>query len=504
MTKPKTSVAAPKTKGTKAASAAKKADPPGEAPNGKLTIIAWSAFTRDGVLDKNGRPKPHWGDGVTKDNVIVGATVSVVGEGLVSKGTDKNQSATTLDLNRLLDGTYTLRFEPIAEQLAKRPAGPQLQPNVKAPNRGAPAPRPGALPDWVDRMYRTIDLRIVWRGGALAQAPTVVDGFDRCRVIRFSPNLLEIDWKPDWVRAKNIARREPPKSLRETPPGKALPQTRIDAVVLHRTGAPTIGSSLSKFMTTILCSHYLVDIDGFIVKLVPDAYRGAHAGSGAVWDKEYVVNDFSIGIELVNETGTFPSPQMLALADLLVRVKAEHGIRPDRVLGHCEVEKLEKGDGGLVTNNRNDCPGKEFDWPLLERKGLAMAPLSRLPPHRIFRDNRGASLVFKNADKTRTYGSGEVAHPEHYSGVIATIQNDLAAIGYEEEPLPSERKALDAADHKVFPKRGEYDRVMELTVQRFQRRYMGDTRNVTMKDGRINRATSEMILAVRYAKTRTP
>ena len=435
----------------------------------------------------------------------MGATIAVLGEGLVSKGTDKNHGSTTLDLNRLKDGTYTLRFVPTAEQLGTTAAGPNLQPNVQRPKKGAPAPKPNALPDWVDRMYRTIDLRIQWRSGALTQEPTVVDGLDRCRVLRHEPNLLEVDWKPDWVRAKNIDERQPPKSLRSSPPGEKQAAKRIDAVVLHRTGAPAIGSSLSKFTSTNICSHYLVDIDGFVVKLVPEAYRGAHAGTGAVWDKEYVVNDFSIGIELVNEKGTFPGQQMQALVDLLTRLKATHSIKPERVLGHCEVEKLEKANNGMITNNRDDCPGKEFDWPLLEKKGLALAPhATRLPPHRFFRDNRDASLVPTNSDRKRRYGEKSSTVTSRGSDVIGTIQDDLTAIGYDGEPTASERKALKLAGHDVFATRGEYDRVMELTVRRFQRRFLGDTRNVTIALGRINRTTSEMINAVRSGKTRLP
>lgn len=507
--------AAPPKKGAATATAtAPKTAAPGEAPNGKLTIIAWSAFTVDGQVDKNGRPAPRWGDKVTADNVIAGATVAVLGVGLTSKGTSKSDSATTFDLTALANGAYTLRFVPTAEQLATQPAGPKLQPNVKATKSTAAAPvlppAPGTtsktpLPAWVPRMYRTIDLQIVWKNGALAQQPTVVDGLGRCRVIRFLPNLLEVDWKPEWVRAKNIVRRAARKTLRPQT-GSVSPVAnapRIDAVVLHRTGKAKIGSSLSEFTTTVICSHYIIDVDGFVVMLVPDEYQGAHAGTGAVWDKEYVVNNFSIGIELVNESGPFPSVQMQALVDLLQKLVTEHKIKRDRVLGHCEVEALTVNNKGLVANNRNDCPGSEFDWTLLEKKGLALAPLAtRLPPHRFFRDNPSQSLVPRDNDKSARYGGTD--RRTSWQGTIRTIQDDLAVIGYEEEPDATQQNALRTAGHKVFAVRGEYDRVMERTVQRFQQRYMAASRNVKTAAGAINRATSEMIFAVRYAKTRVP
>ncbi len=353
-------------------------------------------------------------------------------------------------------------------------------------------------------MYRTIDLQIVWKSGALAKQPTVVDGRDRCRVIRFLPNLLEVDWKPEWVRAKNIAHRAPRKTLR-LQTGSVSPVAnapRIDAVVLHRTGKAKIGSSLSEFTTTVICSHYIIDVDGFVVMLVPDEYRGAHAGTGAVWDKEYVVNDFSIGIELVNESGPFPSVQMQALVDLLQKLVTEHKIKRDRVLGHCEVEALTVTKTGLVANNRNECPGSEFDWTLLEKKGLALAPLAtRLPPHRFFRDNPTLSLALNDTDKGPKY-AGVPQTNATWRGTIRTIQDDLATIGYEEEPNARQQNALRTAGHKVFAVRGEYDSVMERTVQRFQQRYMAASRNTQVRPGKINRATSEMIFAVRYGKTR--
>ncbi len=356
-------------------------------------------------------------------------------------------------------------------------------------------------------MYRTIDLQIVWKNGALAQQPTVVDGLGRCRVIRFLPNLLEVDWKPEWVRAKNIVRRAARKTLRPQT-GSVSPVAnapRIDAVVLHRTGKAKIGSSLSEFTTTVICSHYIIDVDGFVVMLVPDEYQGAHAGTGAVWDKEYVVNNFSIGIELVNESGPFPSVQMQALVDLLQKLVTEHKIKRDRVLGHCEVEALTTNSAGLVANNRNDCPGREFDWTQLEKKGLALAPLAtRLPPHRFFRDNPTQSLVQGNSDIKLRYGKPAVGEPSKYAGTLRTIQDDLAAIGYEDEPSAKQKKDLVAAGHKVFAVGGAYDDVMLRTVQRFQQRYLGDTRNVKRIAGEVNRATSEMILAVRYARTRVP
>jgi N-acetylmuramoyl-L-alanine amidase len=147
------------------------------------------------------------------------------------------------------------------------------------------------------------------------------------RVRSVAEDFIEVDWKPDWVRAHRVEPR-PPRVV-------------ANAIVLHRTDAPTIGSTLSKFITKQVNAHYVVDVDGHVVKMVSEADEASHAGPGAQWRGEKPVNSFSIGIEIVNGGGKFPAPQMTGLIRLIQDLMDALRIPRRRVLAHGEVNPLE-------------------------------------------------------------------------------------------------------------------------------------------------------------------
>ena len=145
--------------------------------------------------------------------------------------------------------------------------------------------------------------------------------------------------------------------------GGAVP----DLVVLHYTGMDTAAGAIDRLTdpASEVSAHYLVDLDGRVVRLVAEEMRAWHAGL-ASWGGEADVNSRSIGIEIVNpghELGypPFPEPQMSALEALLAGIQARHAISPERVVGHACVAPGRKGD-----------PGEKFDWRRLARRGLAV------------------------------------------------------------------------------------------------------------------------------------
>ncbi len=107
-------------------------------------------------------------------------------------------------------------------------------------------------------------------------------------------------------------------------------------------------------------AHYLIDRRAGVVRLVDEASRAWHAGTGA-WGAVTDVNSRSIGIELCN-TGDMPfsAPQMGALEALLRGIMARWNIPPARVIGHSDCAPGRKVD-----------PGPRFDWERLARLGLA-------------------------------------------------------------------------------------------------------------------------------------
>ena len=136
----------------------------------------------------------------------------------------------------------------------------------------------------------------------------------------------------------------------------------IDTLILHYTGMRSGADAIARLRdpVAIVSAHYVVEEDGEVFRLVPEAMKARHAGVSH-WRGASALNDTSIGIEVVNpghEHGyrPFPALQMAAVADLCLEVLARNpAIRPHGVVGHSDVAPDRKQD-----------PGELFDW-----RGLA-------------------------------------------------------------------------------------------------------------------------------------
>ena len=146
----------------------------------------------------------------------------------------------------------------------------------------------------------------------------------------------------------------------------------IDTLILHYTGMKTAQAALARMCDpeAKVSAHYLIDEDGAVFLLVPEAMRAWHAGVSS-WRGETNINDRSIGIELVNpghEFGyrKFPEKQMAALIALLREILSRHPIPQSRVLGHSDVAPGRKTD-----------PGELFEWHRLAESGIGLWPESK-------------------------------------------------------------------------------------------------------------------------------
>ncbi len=163
---------------------------------------------------------------------------------------------------------------------------------------------------------------------------------------------------------------EPPIRERLSPNHDARPEGRaVDILLLHYTGMRSAAEALDRLCDPAakVSAHYLIEEEGAVWRLVPEARRAWHAGV-ASWAGAGDINARSIGIELVNpghEFGyrAFPEPQMAALETLARGILARHPIPPRRVLGHSDVAPLRKED-----------PGELFDWPRLAAAGIGVWP----------------------------------------------------------------------------------------------------------------------------------
>jgi N-acetylmuramoyl-L-alanine amidase len=204
--------------------------------------------------------------------------------------------------------------------------------------------------------------------------------------------------------------------------GEAPNLRPINMLVLHYTGMPSAAAALDRLCDAEarVSAHYLVEEDGALWRLVPEARRAFHAGLSC-WQGERDLNWVSIGVEIVNpghEWGyrPFPEAQMAAVEELCRDIAARHRIPPDRVVGHSDIAPDRKSD-----------PGELFDWPRLARAGIGLWPPQ--DPALTRRRGRGVGVVQR-----------------------AAALADLARIGYCVTGA-GERQALAAFQRRFRPQR---------------------------------------------------
>jgi N-acetylmuramoyl-L-alanine amidase len=147
------------------------------------------------------------------------------------------------------------------------------------------------------------------------------------------------------------------------------PDTPVDTLILHYTGMRSGAEAISRLRDpeARVSSHYVVEEDGAIFRLVPEHRRAFHAGISH-WRGHALLNGRSIGIEIVNpghEWGyrPFPALQMAAVCDLCLGILARHPIPPRNVVAHSDVAPDRKED-----------PGELFDWEGLAANGVGLWP----------------------------------------------------------------------------------------------------------------------------------
>ena len=143
-------------------------------------------------------------------------------------------------------------------------------------------------------------------------------------------------------------------------PRKTVP----DMIVLHYTGMPTGEAALARLCdpASKVSSHYLVEEDGRVFRLVPEERRAWHAGVSS-WKGETDINGRSIGIEIVNpghEFGyrAFPEAQVTAVIELLTDIRTRWAVEDGFIIGHSDVAP-----------DRKDDPGELFPWKQLAEAG---------------------------------------------------------------------------------------------------------------------------------------
>ena len=148
---------------------------------------------------------------------------------------------------------------------------------------------------------------------------------------------------------------------------KKRPSKQIKFIIFHYTGMKSESDALKRLtdiQSEVSC-HYLVKINGEILKMVPDSYIAWHAGKSS-WKNYKSLNQNSIGIEITNpghEYGykNFTKKQITALLKLSKFLIKKYKISPKNILGHSDIAVLRKKD-----------PGEKFPWEYLSKNKIGI------------------------------------------------------------------------------------------------------------------------------------
>ncbi len=109
--------------------------------------------------------------------------------------------------------------------------------------------------------------------------------------------------------------------------------------------------------------HYLISRNGRIIQMVKEKNIAWHAGKSK-WKQFKNLNNYSIGIELVNKGHqfgyqNFSNQQISSLIKLCKNLKKKYLIKKENFLGHSDIAPLRKID-----------PGEKFPWKKLSKHDI--------------------------------------------------------------------------------------------------------------------------------------
>lgn len=142
--------------------------------------------------------------------------------------------------------------------------------------------------------------------------------------------------------------QRPPIVHTPSPNFRRTPGRQVSCVIIHATATAGLSSPLNwlRAAESKVSAHYLIDVTGLVYQLVHEEDVAWHAGQ-SLWMGRANVNDFSIGIELVNANDgimPYPEPQLAACAQLVKAICSEKFIAKENVVGHADIAPGRKND----------------------------------------------------------------------------------------------------------------------------------------------------------------
>ncbi|MEO6602652.1 MAG: N-acetylmuramoyl-L-alanine amidase [Polyangiaceae bacterium] len=395
----------------------------------KVTVelsVAFSLASAPGVV--------RWKEG----NPVKSATVAVQGTS-ISETTDIKGRARLAIVAAATGRVITV--DPAPPQLSSGPAGP---------GHGAGG---ASAPQFQFRPFKVAvdtDANGFVPGTATISLTAVTGAPPHALLLSVTKDKLFIDWKADFIKSGNANKAAGKKN---------------DFLVLHRTGGPDIRQSINTFFNPggdKVCIHYLVDVDGHVVKLAHEDDAVVHTGP-AFWQGRTDINGNSVGIEHVNaDPDPFTGAQYTTSLRLVQEIRSAHtGIVRQRVVGHMDIGCTSKTNRSLGSR-RIDDPGNLFEWDRFENANLVRRRGVFVPTARVFGFAPGEFVTFPDSGMSR--------NPSTLVPDFAGIQRALSAIGYSVAP-------------NGVTVSGVFDLALEGAVNAFQRRYFSGGNSAKARKG---------------------
>jgi N-acetyl-anhydromuramyl-L-alanine amidase AmpD len=264
-----------------------------------------------------------------------------------------------------------------------------------------------------------------------------------------------VDWKPDWIRG--VVKKRPTLNVFSPP---VPPTAPAPCIVLHHTQGVSLYfgaiAPLRKNGSTGI--HYIVDVDGHIIKLIQEKHRSNHSGASQ-WAQTHALNQFSVGIEVIQGDFTpvgvdpvqgatyqpreFSDIQYRALTRLVRDLMSQHGIKRSRVISHRDVSLMGAAKRDLPFPNnfylnatlggKPFCNGETFPWLRLAADGLALnlGTVANLPADlQQLYTNAAAALNETKRGKTHRAVVPPGQTPQQVADALTLLRQALWDIGY--------------------------------------------------------------------------
>lgn len=134
---------------------------------------------------------------------------------------------------------------------------------------------------------------------------------------------------------------------------------KIDTMIVHSSydslgdNPYSVSGIIDIYRQYEVSAHYLIARDGVIYRLVEDKNIAWHAGASKMPDGRTNVNDFSIGVEMINtKDGKYTDEQYDALNELIASLKNKYSIK--NILGHDDIAPGRKTDPWGIEWNKVD------------------------------------------------------------------------------------------------------------------------------------------------------